>query len=196
MAKLNAVELFGWQTLCVVLGRRGSGKSNTGRVAARWWKAPEGYPQKVLLIDRLTVESGGSYIADHILHTVPEISEIRGKYSLVIVDEADEWLPLQGIPNPTLIDLIRRGRHYGLTVILMTQRPASLSYHARALADKLFLFSLTSESDLKWAEGLDPEVKEYRSVLSRARPGEYLLWDGKDYDCRIKTGVMPLDKGA
>ena len=192
--RVNAVQLFGFPTLCVVLGRRGSGKSNTGRVAARYWKAPAGAQDKVLLIDRLTVQSGGSHRADVVLPEPPPLAEIVGRYSLVIVDEADQWLPLAGNPHPTLIELIRRGRHFGLTVILMTQRPASLSYDARALADKLFLFSLTSESDLKWSEGLDSELKKHREWLQHARPGQCLLWDGQDYDTRLKRVSMPLDK--
>lgn len=194
MARINAVQLFGFPTLCVVLGRRGSGKSNTGRVAAKYWKAPAGAADKVLLIDRLTVEGHGTHRADVVLPRPPPLDQIRGRYSLVIVDEADQWLPLNGNPDPVLIDLIRRGRHYGLTLILMTQRPASLSYDARALADKLFLFSLTSESDLRWSEGLDSSLKGHREFLQKARPGEALLWDGLDYNVRVKRVVMPLDK--
>ena len=192
--KMNALQMFGHPTLCVVLGRRGSGKSNTGRVAAKYWRAPAGAPQKVLLVDRLTVEMGGTHRADRIVAEPPPLADIVGTYSLVIVDEADQWMPLQGNPHPTLIELVRRGRHFGLTVILMTQRPASLSYDARALADKLFIFSLTSESDLKWCEGLDGELKKHRNFLQHARPGEALLWDGKDYDTRLKRVQMPMDK--
>ena len=192
--KFNAVQLFGFPTLCVALGRRGSGKSNTGRVAAKYWRAPAGAADKVLLIDRLTVDMNGTHRADTLMREPPQLDAIKGKFSLVIVDEADQWLPLNGKPDPALIDMIRRGRHYGLTMLLMTQRPASLSYDARALADKLFIFSLTSEADLRWCEGLDSDLKAHRDFLQRARPGECLLWDGKDYNTRLKRVNMPLDK--
>lgn len=195
MALVNAVQLFGFPTLCVVLGRRGSGKSNLGRVAAKYWRAPKDAAQGVLLIDRLTVQLGGTHRADAVVAEPPPLEQIRGRYSLVIVDEADYWLPLTGKPNETLIDIIRRGRHFGVTCIIMTQRPSALSYDARALADKIFLFSLTSESDLKWVEGQDPGLKVHREWLRHARPGQALLWDATNYTNPVSVlPKIPLDK--
>lgn len=186
-------DLVGFPKLVVVLGRRGSGKSNAGRIMARYWAAPDGKPDRVLLIDRGTFHAGTSTRADVVVPEPPPLDEIIGRYSLVVVDEAHRWLDRQRVPDPTLIELVRTGRHAGLTLVLMSQRPASLSVEARELADKVFLFSLTGRNDLRWVKELDTELEPHLDTLRHQKPGEFLLWDGDDFEHRVKVGVMPLD---
>jgi DNA helicase HerA-like ATPase len=132
-------------------------------------------------VDAISADS--DVYADKLWREVPPLSELKG-YSLLCVDEADLYLPQRRAAgrSEVLTELLRRGRHYGLTLVLATQRPSALAYDAWSLADSAFIFSLTSEVDLRRAAELDSVIAEHKDAISRLQPGECYHWRAHESD--------------
>lgn len=158
-------------SVVVVYGRRGSGKSTLIRALCASWDAPG----KVGLVDAITNDR--EVYADKLWREVPGIDELRG-FSLLCVDEADLYLPQRHAArrSEVLTELLRRGRHYGLTLVLATQRPSALAYDAWSLADSAFIFSLTSEVDLRRAAELDATIGQHKDRIARLEVGQCYHW--------------------
>jgi len=180
-------QLIGVGTLTCVFGRRGSGKSNFLRLLQRRWDLIG-----VVSVDAVTVYKGEKAPVDHLVHHPTAVKQ-SWKPTLLTVDEADEFLPVHGIPDPYLIDLVRRGRHKGVSVVLATQRPASLSQHAWALADNVFCFQLTAKRDLERIAELDGEIAEHVDRIRALEPGICLHWNPRNRPA-IQWLRFPLDK--
>lgn len=192
MSGPNTFNEIGINRLVAVVGRRGAGKSNFLRYVAKNWHAPPPYKDKILLVDSETVRAGEPFPADRIVAEMPPLSQIVGHYSLVIIDESHEFLPGGNrVSDPVAKDLVHKGRHYGLTLVVATQVPFELSTLCRSNSNKLVMFSLVADNDLKWVEKRDSRLKQHRQYLIQAKPGEALVWDGDDYDNQIKTLTIP-----
>ena len=173
-------------SVVVVYGRRGSGKSTLIKTLCASWDA-EG---KVGLVDAISIT--GDVYADRLWREVPTLEELRG-YSLLCVDDADLYLPQRQAArrSEVLTELLRRGRHYGLTLVLATQRPSALAYDAWSLADSAFIFSLTSEVDLRRAAELDTVIHNHKNEITRLQPGECYHWRAHESD-RVKLTKISM----
>lgn len=171
MSQTHPSQWLHHPSVVVVYGRRGSGKSTLIRALCASWDAPG----RVGLVDAISADR--EIYADKLWREVPTLAELKG-FSLLCVDEADLYLP-QRQParrSQVLTELLRRGRHYGLTLVLATQRPSALAYDAWSLADSAFIFSLTSEVDLRRAAELDGTIAEHRDAISRLDVGSCYHW--------------------
>jgi len=112
--------------------------------------------------------------------TEDRIAEVAFKYALdvgslcLFVDEIDNYFSPHN-PNPDLLRIIRYGRHFNLSLVGISQRPASVCKDLIAQADYKVIFRASEPNDLayirKWA-GIEPErlqsLKKYQKIVLTA----------------------------
>lgn len=107
----------------------------------------------------------------HALDTLP--------IGLVVVDEAETWLS-QGDANRRpigpLVDILRRGRHRGVSIYLCSQRPQLLAYDVWSLADRIVICQLTGKRDLDRVCELEGVAEHRHAIASSNRPGPVVTW--------------------
>ena len=91
----------------------------------------------------------GSYADD--LDAVIRIAYELGNV-LLVVDEFQEYMNREQI-SPTLKSLLLRGRHRGVGIMGITQRPAEISKTFLAQADHFFLGGFSTPSELAYLRG-------------------------------------------
>jgi len=162
----------------LVVGRRGSGKTYSARQIMREFRRAGGV---VLAVDPVASDPPTD---DHLASAadvwdsdMPEAVPVG--VSMVAVDEADMFAPQADArrrPPPPLVDLVRRGRHRGVTLLLCTQRPALVMRDVYALADYVVICQTTDARDLKTLCELYG-VEEYREqIVTTDRPGPVIIW--------------------
>lgn len=104
--------------------------------------------------------------------------------NLVVVDEADRWLKQGRVPHPMLFDLTVRGRHRGVSMMLLTQRPAMLEYTCWAQMGQLVSFTLTARRDRARVAEQHPDLEDMADLLPYLPVGVAVEWS-------INEGVMP-----
>lgn len=195
MAEHSKHPAHPWVQLAV--GRRGAGKTYwsihevarfRGEVVAG--RVDVGGRELIYAVDGVATQPPALHhlasMADAYDPEVP--AELPPEFCLIAVDEADEHAP-QGEarrrPPPPLIDLLRRGRHRGVSLLLATQRPANLVYDAWGLADRIVICQLTSKRDLDRVCELEG-VAQYRAhIASHTTPGPAVIWTPYGVDvCR------------
>lgn len=169
--------------IALVVGRRGSGKTyHASEVATRWRQLGSDNGRGLVLgIDPIATDPPRKgHVAASCDLWVPEMPEdIPDAVQLVVVDEADLFAPQADArrrPPPPLVDLVRRGRHRGVSLLLCTQRPALVMRDVFALADSVTICQTTDQRDLDALCSLHG-VKEYREqIATTSRPGRILTW--------------------
>ncbi|MBI1182612.1 MAG: DUF87 domain-containing protein [Alphaproteobacteria bacterium] len=114
----------------------------------------------------------------------------------LFVDEADEFIPQQPMPDATVLSgemdrIVRRGRARGFRVTMITQRPAVLHKNVVTQAATLVALRLVSKQDRDavdgWIKGV-ADAAEGKRVLS-ALPG---LDTGQGWVWSPQAGVLDL----
>lgn len=170
--------------LCLVVGRRGYGKSYYAKQVLRTWS--EG--GTTFAVDPVTPDPPPP---DYPAHWATMWSPLTppalpAGVSLVVVDEADRFLPAaQGKRDGLLEDLVLRGRHRGTSLLLCTQRPALVGYDVRSQANRIVVFRLTAEEDLKAIVSVCPELRGREDEIRALPVGRAIVWDDKN-------GVWPV----
>ena len=177
-------------SLVLIYGRRGSGKSHLLGQICRMWPKEHG---RVVLVDERAVVNREERYADVLMASPPGDTVLLKRplfddrpVTLVAVDEAAHYLPRQGKPDPMLSRLVSEGRHWNMTLILATQRPAMMSYNAWSLADMAFIFNLNSKADLKRVVELDGAFESRTREIQRLPVGECFLWDSKNFEHPVR----------
>jgi len=162
----------------LIVGRRGSGKTYTARQVIAEFRRRGGV---ALAVDPVAsdppAESHLASAADVWDSDMPEAIPVG--VSLVAVDEADIFAPQADArrrPPPPLVDLVRRGRHRGVTLVLCTQRPALVMRDAYALADYVVICQTTDARDLKTLAELHGVAEHRDRIVQAPRPGPVLIW--------------------
>lgn len=171
----------------LIVGRRGSGKTYSARQIMREFRSGGGI---VLAVDPVSSDPPGeSHLAsasDVWDSDMPET--IPNGITMVAVDEADMFAPqaeARKRPPPPLVDLVRRGRHRGVTLLLCTQRPALVMRDVYALADYVVICQTTDARDLKTLGELYG-VDDHRDKIVKAdKPGPVLIWAPPPQDITI-----------
>ena len=182
--RVSLSRLDGHPWLRVIVGRCGSGKSTTARKIMQAWRQDGGGP--ILAVDPVsTAPPGELHIAAESDMWSPEMpSEIPDDVSLVVVDEADLFVAQADAyrrPLPPLHALIRRRRHQGVSLMLISQRPALLARTSWSLSDEIIVCSLTDPRDLKEIEKLPGVTRDdIERVGSMDEPGVALIWTPRD----------------
>ncbi len=164
--------------LCLVVGRRGYGKSYYARYVLQSWRLGPTHAIDPVSPTPPTSDYPAYYASTWSSFTPPELP--RGT-SLVVVDEADRYLPTaQGKRDGLLEDLVLRGRHRGVSLLLCTQRPALVGYDVRSQANRIVIFRLTAEEDIKAIVSVCPELRGREDEIRTLPVGRALVWDDKN----------------
>ena len=142
----------------VIGGKKGSGKTNLMKTLIKWL-ITVGCP--VIIIDPLweykEFEQQGATVVHIKYGNVVEfnnyINQLYTKWKgMLIIDEADGFLPNKTnllIPSRTLVHL---GRHYGIGSAYVTRRLSNLHTDVISQTGKLFLFRLYAGADAQYLE--------------------------------------------
>lgn len=182
----HAQPLHPW--VQVAVGRRGAGKTHWAIHEIARWRAGV-VAGSIASADRPLV-FGVDGVAtdppmDHHLAAMADVYDpeppidLEPEFGLVAVDEADQHAPqaeARRKPPPPLIDLLRRGRHRGVSLLLATQRPANLVYDAWGLADRIVICQLTSKRDLDRVCELEGVAEHRQRIATVTRPGPIVIW--------------------
>ena len=163
----------------LIVGRRGSGKTYSAKKIMQEFRKSGGL---VFAVDPIASdppeESHLAFSSDVWDCEVPE--NIPENIGLVAVDESDIFAPqaeARRRPPPPLVDLIRRGRHRGVTLVLCTQRPALVMRDAFALADFVVVCKTTDARDIKSLCELSGVSEHSEKIISAKNPGPVLVWE-------------------
>jgi len=106
----------------------------------------------------------------------------------VVVEEADTYFEKGGRPGRMFQEVVARGRHKEISLVLVSQNPSRMPKDARREADRLVTCLLVDRADREWCcdfPGASPEVD---GQIKNLRPLEYLeiLASGKITKGRVK----------
>lgn len=187
MAKRKEYEPFVW----LVTGRRGTGKSYLLQQLIIDWKKNhrEDSRSKVYVVDPVSTnppsEKHVAFTSDYWASDIPEdISQFPEDVGLLVIDEADIAIPQSDAHRRPITpgqQILKRGRHEGIALILATQAPAMIAYNAWRLADRVWILRLTSRSDLSRIEELPGiESEHIEAVRARKSYGPAVVWDADE----------------
>jgi hypothetical protein len=163
--------------MTLILGRRGEGKSRLLRQLVRlaphkclflvhdqlcdWNKYQSELPPNCFIYNDMDAES----IAVLALANAP---------CTLVYDEISLALPAIGKPAPTALDICQFGRHYGISILGSSQRPAFVSLSLRSLCSTLIAFKTTSPKDLDWFAQFASD--EFAQELPNLKKSEYRIY--------------------
>ncbi|MDD2773221.1 MAG: hypothetical protein PHP45_05945 [Elusimicrobiales bacterium] len=106
----------------------------------------------------------------------------------VVVEEADTYFEKGGRPGRMFQEVVARGRHKEISLVLVSQNPSRMPKDARREADRLVTCLLVDRADREWCcdfPGASPEVD---GQIKNLKPLEYLeiLASGKITKGRVK----------
>ncbi len=113
----------------------------------------------------------------------------------IFIDEAHEFLPLQGKTAATdaLIQLLREGRQPGISLVLATQQPGQIHRDVMTQSDLVIAHRVTSQPDLEalnyiMQSYLLESIKKYMDDLPSLKGSAIILDDNSEriYPMRIK----------
>jgi hypothetical protein len=124
--------------------------------------------------------------------TLAATAMVAGHCTLVL-EEAQRSLPARGDLNPAIADVIYRGRGRppknlpDVTLVLVSQRPATVHIAARSQWTRLVIFKQTEGADTRWLAEQTP-LGERAAALG---PGEY--FEVTPYSEEVKRLPRPFD---
>ncbi|KLK89378.1 ATPase [Methanoculleus sediminis] len=111
-----------------------------------------------------------SYLAE-VLYDLE--SELKQPF-LLIVEEADKFIPQSGESIKKIEEISRRGRKRGLGLLVATQRPSLVTKNVLSQCNSQILGKLSIENDLKAVSLFFPSRKE-AGELADLEPGEFFV---------------------
>jgi DNA-binding MarR family transcriptional regulator len=111
-----------------------------------------------------------SYLAE-VLYDLE--SELKQPF-LLIVEEADKFIPQSGESIKKIEEISRRGRKRGLGLLVATQRPSLVTKNVLSQCNSQILGKLSIENDLKAVTLFFPSRKE-AGELADLEPGEFFV---------------------
>ncbi|MDD2472522.1 MAG: DUF87 domain-containing protein [Methanoculleus sp.] len=103
-------------------------------------------------------------------------SRLRQPY-LLIVEEADKFIPQSGESIKKIEEISRRGRKRGLGLLVATQRPSLVAKNVLSQGNSQIIGKLSIENDLK-AVGLFFSSRQEVGELAELEPGEFFVMGG------------------
>jgi hypothetical protein len=107
----------------------------------------------------------------------------------LVIDESQRALPGSGFPLPdAFLDVLYRGRHRNVNVLLIAQRASTINIAARSQWTRIISFRQTETQDTKWIEG---QAGEPLALADLPQFGYYdVAPDG------VKRATVTLTKGG
>ncbi|NLA39638.1 MAG: DUF87 domain-containing protein [Methanomicrobiales archaeon] len=96
---------------------------------------------------------------------------------LLIVEEADKFIPQIGAPIKKIEEISRRGRKRGLGLMVATQRPSLVTKNVLSQCNSQIIGKLSIENDLK-AVNLFFSSRREVEELAELEPGEFFVMGG------------------
>ncbi len=96
---------------------------------------------------------------------------------LLIVEEADKFIPQIGVSTKKIEEISRRGRKRGLGLMVATQRPSLVAKNVLSQCNSQIIGKLSIENDLK-AVGLFFSSRQEVGELAELEPGEFFVMGG------------------
>ncbi len=87
----------------------------------------------------------------------------------LVIEEAQLILPAGKEPSREFLEVIYRGRHQGVSVLLVAQRPTTVHIAARSQRSHLITFKQVERADVQWLES----VATFPHSVSDLERGEY-----------------------
>ena len=103
-------------------------------------------------------------------------SRLRQPY-LLIVEEADKFIPQSGESIKKIEEISRRGRKRGLGLLVATQRPSLVAKNVLSQCNSQIIGKLSIENDLKAVSLFFSSRKEVEE-LAELEPGEFFVMGG------------------
>lgn len=103
-------------------------------------------------------------------------SELKKPF-LLIVEEADKFIPQSGESIKKVEEISRRGRKRGLGMLVATQRPSLVTKNVLSQCNNQIIGKLSIENDLK-AVGLFFSSRKEVAELAELEPGEFFVMGG------------------
>ncbi len=103
-----------------------------------------------------------------------EVEDHLRKPYLLIIEEADKFVPQSKESMKQIEEIARRGRKRGLGLMLATQRPALVNKNILSQCSNQFIGKLTTENDLKAVDLFFATRKELEEV-PELDPGEFFV---------------------
>lgn len=100
-------------------------------------------------------------------------SELRLPY-LLIIEEADKFIPQSRDSSKTIEEISRRGRKRGLGILVATQRPSLVNKNVLSQCSNQIIGKLTIENDLRAVDLFFASRKEVEELVG-LRPGEFFV---------------------
>lgn len=113
----------------------------------------------------------------NVLRKLGEDARKRGERAiLVAIDEAHTLVPRdrRTLSRRLIIDTLRRGRHYGLSLLLITQMPTSVDEEVLSLVNFAAVFS-TTETQLRALASYMPHLEEIREWIPQLQVGHAVI---------------------
>jgi len=113
-------------------------------------------------------------IVEQLAHAIYDVaSDVREPY-LLIVEEADKFIPQSKESSKKLEEIARRGRKRGLGMLIATQRPSLVNKNVLSQCNNQMLGKLTIENDLKAVDLFFSNRKQVEELVS-LEPGEFFV---------------------
>ncbi|WP_067078042.1 ATP-binding protein [Methanoculleus horonobensis] len=109
---------------------------------------------------------------------------------LLIVEEADKFIPQSGDSIKKIEEISRRGRKRGLGMLVATQRPSLVTKNVLSQCNNQIIGKLSIENDLK-AVALFFSSRKEVAELAELEPGEFFVMGGL---CREKVKMRFRDR--
>lgn len=164
------VDILGKHT--VIVGKRGCGKSNLfqhivsqpiARNTLVWDINHEHDGQDRILPDHRKGDELREEFGEAV-HRMVTGNKRELRPDILAVEEANRVAPNSGKTPEPWVDLIDRGRHYGVGTIAIARRPAQLDTDTVELADNMFVFRVRGKNDVsrlnREADGLGDAAAE------------------------------------
>jgi len=117
-------------------------------------------------------------------------TELRSPF-LLIIEEADKFVPQSKDSLKEIEEISRRGRKRGLGLIVATQRPALVNKNVLSQCGNQFVGKLTTENDLAAVNLFFADRKELED-LPKLKPGEFFAM-GNISRVKIKMKSFPRE---
>ncbi|WOF15750.1 DUF87 domain-containing protein [Methanoplanus sp. FWC-SCC4] len=107
-------------------------------------------------------------------HAIYDVATDQRKPYLLIVEEADKFIPQSRDSIKKIEEISRRGRKRGLGLMVATQRPAIVTKNVLSQCNSQIIGKLSIENDLK-AVGLFFSSKQEVEELTTLNPGDFFV---------------------
>ncbi|MBN2734200.1 MAG: DUF87 domain-containing protein [Methanomicrobiaceae archaeon] len=108
------------------------------------------------------------------VHALYDVATDQRKAYLLIVEEADKFIPQSKDSIKKIEEISRRGRKRGLGIMVATQRPAIVTKNVLSQCNNQIIGKLSIENDLK-AVGLFFSSKQEVEELTTLNPGDFFV---------------------